>query len=372
MDDKIQKHFEKEQESIEASLLCFDNNIKNIEGYQVPYCNVYDKDRVIMAPHPEMHGNIKDRVDVVDYEDKKTNPMMLAHRERMYDQTYFHHGKILRNKIGETQPRIDYIEAPKIRLGDMSAIRTIGAYLKVDQKALDDYCTRKIEEGQVDKNGHPEWDPTDEDNPLKCCVEGCANFPLWKCCKEQNFLRDTKFNKVWQGCDKIFCELHAHKMWDNGDIEEASLYQRWTWFYDFERMRIDKGPPQQDCCMAIKQCCKCLKKCCKCCKMICKLCTSNPCCKAILFNCCGVEDEDALLRPNHELPVYNVGQDVFLEERKLPRLKKVLSKVRKWVGKNGLKLWLAKWKKIQSGEIQATEEDRPLTFEEYEKNFILP
>jgi hypothetical protein len=63
---------------------------------------------------------------------------------------------------------------------------------------------------------------------------------------------------------------------------------------------------------------------------------------------------------------------VFLEERKLPRLKKVLSKVRKWVGKNGLKLWIAKWKKIQSGELQATEDDKPLSFEEYEKNFILP
>ena len=85
------------------TLLGIDNSIANRPDFQVPYCNVYDKDRVIMAPYPEMKDdNIKTRIDIVDYEDKHTNALMLGYRERMYDQTYFLEGKLLRNKIGET------------------------------------------------------------------------------------------------------------------------------------------------------------------------------------------------------------------------------------------------------------------------------
>lgn len=78
------------------------------------------------------------------------------------------------------------------------------------------------------------------------------------------------------------------------------------------------------------------------------------------------------MRPNHELPVYNVGQDVFLQNRKLPRLTKIVNKVKKWVAENGERQWFLKHKKIQDGILKADETTGPISFEEYEKRFVIP
>ena len=111
------------------------------------------------------------------------------------------------------------------------------------------------------------WDPTRPDydqQPLRCKIPGCKNFPMWKCDSEQNFLRNISYDKVWQGCNGLVCEAHVVKYFDK--TEENVMNTFWDqkeYFYDYERwklqpMREAVEIPKIDCCSCCKFCCKCV------------------------------------------------------------------------------------------------------------------
>lgn len=72
---------------------------------------------------------------------------------------------------------------------------------------------------------------------LVCSYPGCDEIPRWKCDKQKSFLRNTKFERVWQGCNKLVCEKHIVKLFNNGSISKLSKHGLMTLFYPFERYK---------------------------------------------------------------------------------------------------------------------------------------